>query len=127
MPLINLEKLKLYLSRALHLTSSPSSLGNAQLPETICAICYENSSAEVVVAGTAGGTNIGLEEDNTVHNPYVTNCGHVYCYWCVTSKMRIYEDEWGCLRCGERVTSVSRWVEKVGHDVELEPMETENV
>ncbi|RUP19747.1 Pex12 amino terminal region-domain-containing protein [Jimgerdemannia flammicorona] len=118
MPLINIEKLKLRLSRALlphsYLSSSASSLGYAQLPLHICVICHENSSAgATTLAGTGGGIHVGLQEDTTVHNPYITNCGHVYCYWCVSSKMGVYEGEWGCLRCGERVTTVEKWAEKV--------------
>ncbi|KAI9284566.1 hypothetical protein BC943DRAFT_65230 [Umbelopsis sp. AD052] len=52
-------------------------------------------------------------EDLTVHNPYSANCGHLYCYVCLKSKITLYEGEWACLRCGERVESMEKYAEIV--------------
>jgi peroxin-2 len=77
------------------------------LPERCCAICYEND------------LNIDKNiDDNLITNAYVTNCNHVYCYFCLMNEMekaKINEDDdyeedqnelrgkWKCLRCNERV------------------------
>jgi len=109
--LINLEKLKLKVSRMLLPKSYlASSQGYDQLPQHQCAICHENS-AEAASAGS--GALIGQAQDSTVHNPYTANCGHLYCYVCLKSKIMLYEGEWACLRCGERVESMEQHLEIV--------------
>ncbi|GAB5588404.1 peroxisome assembly protein (Peroxin-2) [Umbelopsis nana] len=112
MPLINLEKLKLKMSRMLLPKSYlASSQGYDQLPQHQCAICHEKSTAAASNAGN--GAPIGQVEDLTVHNPYAANCGHLYCYVCLKSKITLYEGEWACLRCGERVESMEKHIEIV--------------
>jgi peroxin-2 len=112
MPLINLEKLKLKVSRMLLPKSYlASSQGYDQLPDHQCAICHEKSTTDASGAGT--GAPIGQMEDLTVHNPYSANCGHLYCYVCLKSKITLYEGEWACLRCGERVESMEKYAEIV--------------
>lgn len=112
MPLINLEKLKLKVSRMLLPKSYlASSQGYDQLPQHQCAICHEKSTAAASNAGN--GAPIGQAEDLTVHNPYAANCGHLYCYVCLKSKITLYEGEWACLRCGERVESMEKHIEIV--------------
>ncbi|CAM0137000.1 peroxisome assembly protein (Peroxin-2) [Umbelopsis sp. WA50703] len=112
MPLINLEKLKLKVSRMLLPKSYlASSQGYDQLPAHQCAICHENSTAQAANSGTSAP--IGQAEDLTVHNPYAANCGHLYCYVCLKNKMTLYEGEWACLRCGERVDSMEKHIELV--------------
>ena len=126
MPLINLEKLKLKVSRMLLPKSYlASSQGYDQLPEHQCAICHEKSTTEANNAG--GGAPVGQAEDLTVHNPYSANCGHLYCYVCLQSKITLYEGEWSCLRCGERVESMQKHVEIVDseEDQKEETEETE--
>lgn len=107
MPLINVEKLKLRLMRTLlpkaYLVSAK---GYDQLPENQCAVCHDNSSS-------SDSGPIGQVRDYTVHNPYKADCGHVYCYYCIQSKLAIFGDEWSCLRCGERVSTATKVINKV--------------
>lgn len=93
-----------------------SSKGYDQLPEHQCAICHDNSSTE--------NQQIGQVQNFTVHNPYVTNCGHYYCYYCIQSKLSIFGDEWPCLRCGEKVSKIEKHIEKVDNDDEKKAIDT---
>lgn len=53
-----------------------------------------------------------------LNTPYITDCGHTYCYVCVTGRMMRTADDasgsgpggtrWECLRCAENVGSVDR-------------------
>lgn len=79
------------------------------LPERCCAICY--------VEDTSLTKNI---DGDLITNPFVTNCGHIYCYFCLMKVMdkALKSDEclgnydeddsdqfkkWSCLRCNEKV------------------------
>ncbi|ORY91022.1 Pex12 amino terminal region-domain-containing protein [Syncephalastrum racemosum] len=109
-PLINVEKLKLRLTRMLLPKSYlVSSKGYDQLPQNQCAVCHDAASAE---------TDQMQVLDFTVHNPYQTNCGHIYCYYCIQSKLSVFGDEWPCLRCGERVVSITKRLEKADKDAD---------
>ena len=104
-PLINIEKLKMKLMRMLLPKSYlVSSKGYDQLPVNQCAICHDSSSSE-------NTGPIGQVQDFTVHTPYKTNCGHQYCYYCIQSKLSVFGEEWPCLRCGEKVTEIEKYVE----------------
>ncbi|CAO3641615.1 unnamed protein product [Mucor hiemalis] len=106
-PLINIEKLKMKLMRTLLPKSYlVSSKGYDQLPVNQCAICHDNSTSE-----NAGP--IGQVQNFTVHSPYETNCEHLYCYYCIQSKLSVFGDEWPCLRCGEKVTEIHKYIEIV--------------
>ncbi|KAI8990324.1 Pex12 amino terminal region-domain-containing protein [Pilobolus umbonatus] len=105
-PLINIEKLKMKLMRTLLPKSYlVSSKGYDQLPASQCAICHDSTSTEKTGP-------IGQMRDLTVHNAYITQCGHQYCYYCIQSKISIFGDEWPCLRCGEKVTTIEKYIEK---------------
>ncbi|KAI0375698.1 peroxisomal biogenesis factor 2 [Pilatotrama ljubarskyi] len=108
------------------------------LPEDQCAICAENAStnfadpanalsslAAVSPYTTAGATTGSAEAGDPDHapqfplnTPYVTSCGHVYCYYCLTERMMRTADDrsgigpkgtqWECLRCGEGVIAADR-------------------
>ncbi|KAI0693599.1 peroxisomal biogenesis factor 2 [Cytidiella melzeri] len=111
------------------------------LPLDQCAICYEDASTNLNLTDPANAlsslsnpiysassnsksppeTTEGSVDDppqHPIHTPYVTDCGHVYCYVCVTSRMIRTADDasgsgpggtrWQCLRCGEDVTGVDR-------------------
>ncbi|KAI8350879.1 Pex12 amino terminal region-domain-containing protein [Choanephora cucurbitarum] len=95
-PLINIEKLKMRLMRTLLPKSYLVSKGYDQLPAHQCAICHDQQ----------------VTQDMTVHNPYQTNCEHLYCYYCIQSKLAIFGDEWPCLRCGEKVTQIQPYLDK---------------
>lgn len=96
-----------------------SSKGYDQLPEQQCAICHDNSTAE--------NSQVGQVQSFTVHNPYVTNCGHHYCYYCIQSKLSIFGDEWPCLRCGEKVSTIEKYIEKVDNDEKLIDASFDNI
>ncbi|KAF9186759.1 peroxisome assembly protein (Peroxin-2) [Haplosporangium sp. Z 767] len=110
MPLINVSKLKRNVKRMLLPAALMSANELAALPAHICAICHENNNASSTTSGTPTST--------VIYNPYITNCGHVYCYYCIKTKMMI-DDEWCCLRCGSKVEAIARHVE-VAQDKALE-------
>jgi peroxin-2 len=67
------------------------------LPERFCGICFSQG-----------------REGRLVTNPYVGECGHVYCYACLIGEVVGEEgDGWGCLRCGYVIRQIRRWEEKV--------------
>ena len=142
LPIISLPKLKRNLNNFMHKSlGSSADSGDAEtgndslkntykfLPERVCAICYENNvlkdtftnvSSTTAAGGgnTMGSTatsiaNISMD-DNLITNPYETNCGHLYCYFCIVSKLEIQNElnqgtdskdktYWNCLRCNEMV------------------------
>ena len=104
-----------------------------------CAICAENASTNLnfsdpanaltslTAASPYAAANTANEDDLDdpdyvpqfpIHNPYITSCGHVYCYYCITERMMRTADErsgiglkgtrWECLRCTEGVVAVDR-------------------
>ncbi|KAG9327306.1 hypothetical protein KVV02_007082 [Mortierella alpina] len=109
MPLINVSKLKRNVKRMLLPAALMSGNELSTLPPHICTICHENNS---------GLTTPGTSTSTVIHNPYITNCGHVYCYYCIKTKMMI-DDEWCCLRCGTKVDTISRHID-VAPDKALE-------
>ncbi|KAF9428094.1 peroxisome assembly protein (Peroxin-2) [Podila epigama] len=102
MPLINVSKLKRNVKKMLLPAALTSANENSSLPAHICAICHENNTA--LSSSTSGNA-----ASTTIHNPYITDCGHTYCYYCVKTKMMI-DDEWCCLRCGKKVDSIARYI-----------------
>ncbi|GAV26608.1 hypothetical protein PMKS-000062 [Pichia membranifaciens] len=96
------------------------------LPERCCAICY------------ADDTNLSKSVDeHLITNPFVTSCGHIYCYFCLMRVMEKarnsvdYDDEdddndqvkddsdieegvkWRCLRCSQKVSWSKIYSEKM--------------
>ncbi|TFY59264.1 hypothetical protein EVJ58_g5891 [Rhodofomes roseus] len=116
------------------------------LPLDQCAICAENAStnlsdpasalesrASIPTYSTAASSSadagsasspaeVSGSEDappaHPIHNPYVTSCGHVFCYYCISERMMRAADEhtgvgpggrqWECLRCAEGVAGAER-------------------
>ncbi|KAF3935362.1 hypothetical protein ABW19_dt0210234 [Dactylella cylindrospora] len=78
------------------------------LPERTCAICYSESSPEDMLNNPGGGNTSGSSD---VTNPYeAVECGHVYCYVCIASKIELEEGEgWSCLRCNTIVNRCRPW------------------
>ncbi|KAG0222409.1 Pex12 amino terminal region-domain-containing protein [Mortierella sp. GBAus27b] len=109
MPLINVSKLKRNVKKMLVPAALMSANEHSVLPPHICAICHENSSASATP---------GVVTSTAIHNPYITDCGHVYCYYCVKTKMMV-DDEWCCLRCGKKVEAIARHIDTTG-DTPLE-------
>ncbi|CEP09727.1 hypothetical protein [Parasitella parasitica] len=115
-PLINVEKLKMKLMRMLLPKSYlVSSKGYDMLPANQCAICHDSTSRENVP--------VGQVQNFTVHNPYETNCGHQYCYYCIQSKLSVFGDEWPCFRCGEKVSEIHKHIEIVQDEKLAEKVE----
>jgi len=111
------------------------------LPKDQCAICVENTSfslnlSEPVNAFTSltiapsGSMDPSMSErpaspesdptseppTHPLNIPYISSCGHVYCYHCLTERMMrtaddgVDEGRWECLKCGEGVKGAERWV-----------------
>lgn len=110
------------------------------LPVDQCAICAENASYTLDLGYSADAltslmpypptkerSSQSASDDEiptfSIHTPYVTSCGHMYCYYCITERMMRTAEEgaetgWECLRCAEHVRSADRWEEEasVGRD-----------
>lgn len=106
------------------------------LPPGQCAICAENASYTLDLGYSANTLTSSLvpyssaqesisdpasvDEIPTfpIHTPYITSCGHLYCYYCISERMMRAADEgsetgWECLRCAEHVRSADRWEAEV--------------
>ena len=88
MPIINTASLK----RLIKSPFTKSRSKYAALPASICVICF---------TGVSGATSVG----NTVHLPFQTNCGHVYCYYCVKREM-MRDPKFQCPRCNSTIDSI---------------------
>lgn len=101
------------------------------LSEDQCAICAENASynlnfadsSNALTALSSMAPNLAPEHDPDSNEPpkfpitipYITTCGHVYCYYCIADRMLRIADEgdgevpgWECLRCTEVVNGADR-------------------
>lgn len=101
------------------------------LPEVQCAICAENASYNLNFADSSNALtvlssvalNLAPDPDPESNEPaqfpitipYITTCGHVYCYYCIADRMlRVAEDGdgevpgWECLRCTQVVKDAGR-------------------
>lgn len=90
----------------------------AHLPESTCAICYQdqnpvNMSETELLGMNAGANGMGMAGSATtdIVNPYQTvPCECVYCFVCIATKLEAEEGEgWTCLRCGEVVKMCHVW------------------
>ncbi|KAH7930726.1 hypothetical protein BV22DRAFT_1000178 [Leucogyrophana mollusca] len=111
----------------------------ASLPVDQCAICAENASFNLNLSDASNAlTSLTFppappdtpqpEADPEapptfpLYTPYITSCGHTYCYHCIAERMMRSADEgldefgWECLRCGEGVRSSDRWTGDEGGD-----------
>lgn len=111
------------------------------LPQDQCAICAENASFSLNLADPANAftsfttplrqhpttetpPQISAESDieppaYPIHTPYVTSCGDVYCYHCIAERMMHSAEDggqegWECLRCGQGVKWVERFLVDTG-------------
>jgi peroxin-2 len=78
----------------------------SEVPETECAICLDR---------TSNSANLRVSQDDAnrhpIQTPYVTSCGHRYCYFCVSEKILQAAEEdiyWECLRCSLPVYNILR-------------------
>jgi peroxin-2 len=88
MPLINVERVKAWIQRKF----APPRLAAPSASPDSCPIC----SAQ------------------PINTPYVTNCGHFFCYYCLQQN-RMMDPHYPCPRCGCEVSSARR------HQGEQEP------
>lgn len=104
----------------------------AHLAADICPICYSFSElpgAHIAEPGDptdptmgvmVGFSNVadssGRSAATEVKTAYsVDCCGGLYCYYCITSKLVVWDEDragldggWPCLRCGQQVFSATR-------------------
>lgn len=77
------------------------------LPLSQCAICHRNNE----LSDRKSANSLFF-----VTNPYVTNCGHVFCYICLATRFNALEsgdeDAEACPRCSTKLT----WFEEYGRD-----------
>ncbi|KAJ1966065.1 peroxisome assembly protein (Peroxin-2) [Dipsacomyces acuminosporus] len=121
MPLVNPAKARAWVVRnirsALRLPLASVDLAIASLPDHICAICLTAAAAAGDASDSSGhsssaGASVdGSSAANHITNPYMTGCGHKYCYVCIQTKMLAEADECLCLRCGSRVDRIYQFVE----------------
>lgn len=75
------------------------------LPTKTCAVCFKEGGNPSGGAGTGG-----LSTSTDANNPYEAECGCVYCYVCIATKIQLEEGEgWECLRCGRLVKRSWPW------------------
>lgn len=100
LPLLNLAKIKRTVLKYIFRTDTnqPQTGELSFLPEKTCAICYKEDEGNAV--------------NKEVTNPYKADCGHIYCYVCVKSKLLENEGEgWTCLRCGQLIKSIEPYID----------------
>jgi peroxin-2 len=108
LPLINLSRMRNTLGRMFSKSNS------IDLPPQICAICYQNeqasanSNTESLGMGTTTSGPFSSGTGNRAVNPYVTNCGHVFCYYCLKTATMV-DSDYHCPRCLTRVEGMERW------------------
>eukprot|EP01080_Neovahlkampfia_damariscottae_P008504 gene8504-328_t len=44
--------------------------------------------------------------NDMIQIPYITNCNHIYCYYCLKDSM--VQESFNCLRCGKKVSDIKR-------------------
>lgn len=114
LPLLQLKKLRRlahnmlepYRKRVGKKGSEKNSSIYSTLPVSQCAICHRNNE----LSDRKSANSVFF-----VTNPYVTNCGHVFCYICLATRFNALEsgdeDFESCPRCSTKLT----WFEEYGH------------
>ncbi|KAJ2496808.1 peroxisome assembly protein (Peroxin-2) [Coemansia sp. RSA 1972] len=102
MPLINPMRARAWAVRNVRsVLRLPKSVDSSvvELPEDKCAVCFVDKRKNEV------------DDTHGAVNPYVTNCGHIYCYVCISTRMVAEADECLCLRCGAKVDKIRQYLE----------------
>lgn len=99
----------------------------ANLPMDQCAICAQSASFDPSTLTSLDASNtlatipdaqvtqdeLDAPPVHPLNTPYITSCGHIYCYVCLsTTMLRTADDEavpWACIRCSKPV----QWIERV--------------
>ncbi|TFK29371.1 peroxisomal biogenesis factor 2 [Coprinopsis marcescibilis] len=105
----------------------------ASLSQGQCAICAENASFNPnpseqtnMFTAMAPATTESTEGvvPYPIHIPYITSCGHVYCYHCIAERMISSADDneqrWECLRCCAAVKNAERYMVEVPESDDLD-------
>uniref|UniRef100_A0A6A7G7X7 Peroxisome biogenesis factor 2 n=1 Tax=Hirondellea gigas TaxID=1518452 RepID=A0A6A7G7X7_9CRUS len=87
MPLINFQKLRAWL-RQFFRVSATSAAANTDGVLGACPLC-------------------GCDPIST---PFVTNCAHVFCYYCISASRLVDQSQYRCPVCSEVITSHKRYV-----------------
>jgi len=106
------------------------------LPQDQCAICAENASLNMDLSQPSNAFSYQIPPASVsadhieselpafpIYNPYVANCGHIYCYHCVAERMMQASDaaeddgRWECLRCRTSVSNAERYTVELESDV----------
>jgi hypothetical protein len=76
------------------------------LPLDECAICHERTGKTL-----SQGADGLVGRRHPIQTPYVTSCGHRFCYFCASEQILRAADEdsyWECLRCSCPVYNILR-------------------
>jgi hypothetical protein len=67
----------------------------------------------LVYGPSSGGADGDMEcvvcGEESAQTPYVTDCGHIYCYYCLKTAC-LQDDSFSCPRCGTFFATSRRWV-----------------
>lgn len=86
MPLINMDRIKSFLTRRFTKTRGKSKLHTLQHHSLACGVC-----------------NI-----EPAYNPYISSCGDIFCYYCLRAGS-MADNQFPCPKCGETVVSIKRY------------------
>jgi peroxin-2 len=78
----------------------------SDISEMECAICLDRSTTRTSSKGSRETSS-----HHPIQTPYVTSCGHLFCYFCVSEKVLQAAEEgsyWECLRCSQPVYNILR-------------------
>lgn len=95
MPLLQIKKIRNTFRKlvAKDRPQQPKVFPFANLPLSQCAICHLQMA--------------GKQDFCLVTNPYITNCGHIFCYICLATRFNAInsgdDDAKPCVRCGEKL------------------------
>jgi len=152
LPLINHRKLQRRFNQLASAITTPFSAPSTSktaksrgkyhsLSENQCPICAENASlslnnlalaANAASVFTSATAQEGEDPEGIpsfpIYTPYITSCGHIYCYHCIADRMLRFADEsgdtseggWECLGCAETVTSADRYLVEFSEEVEID-------
>lgn len=110
LPLLKLKSMRRRFNRLVSGGKKELNYGNeskitpyTNLPISQCGICIENSVKERTKPSAVAD---GLFP---ITNPYITNCGHIYCYICISTRFNAMDISDGendiCLRCSRKLES----------------------
>jgi peroxin-2 len=118
-PLINIQKLQTNFRKLVQSKSKSTSDNStilSKLSSDKCAICYYEKylNAGSMDLGQGGNDQLNAkflgDEDCTLQLAYQSNCGHLFCYACISTNLK-QDSDYCCIVCDERVTNIERYNE----------------